>query len=153
MDTITIPQFELIGLALPSKTTNVNGQSGIDCGNLWQQFEKADLVHLIPGAINEDIYAVYYNYEGDEMMPFSYFIGCKVKPGTPIPVGLQGLEIPKQQSRKFVAKGIIPDCITAMWQQIWLVEKDRSFGYDYEIYTQKSKNWKDAEVDIFVSIL
>src|SRR5690349_14738453 len=32
-------EFLLMGLKLNNKTTNENGQSGIDCGNLWQKFE------------------------------------------------------------------------------------------------------------------
>ena len=36
------PSFEeitLIGISLGRKTTNLNGQSAIDCGSLWQKFE------------------------------------------------------------------------------------------------------------------
>lgn len=40
MEKIEKTKFKLIGLKLDHKTTNEGGQSGIDCGNLWQKFEK-----------------------------------------------------------------------------------------------------------------
>jgi len=72
-------EFKLIGLKLNNKTTNESGRSGIDCGNLWQKFETENFVEKIPGRLSDEIYAVYYDYEGDHTKPFSYFIGCKVK--------------------------------------------------------------------------
>ena len=43
-----IKEFRLIGLSLKTKTTNENGQSAIDCGSLWQQFEKGNYAEKIP---------------------------------------------------------------------------------------------------------
>ncbi len=66
-------------MALPSKTTNKNGKSSIDCGNLWQKFETENYFSKIPDKLSDEILAVYHDYEGDHKDPFSYFIGCKVK--------------------------------------------------------------------------
>jgi hypothetical protein len=90
-----LQEITLIGLALPSKTTNENGQSNIDCGNLWQKFEQGDYVSKIPGKKCDDIFAVYHDYEGDHTQPFSYFIGCEVNDDTDTPDGMNRLTIPK----------------------------------------------------------
>ena len=74
--------FKLIGLKLNKKTRNDNGQSGKDCGELWQHFELNKITELIPNKISNAIYTVYYDYESDEKGLFSYFIGCKVEPNT-----------------------------------------------------------------------
>src|SRR5690606_41675752 len=74
--------FKLIGLKLNGKTKNENGQSGKDCGELWQYFEENKIAGFIPNKISETIYAVYYDYEQDENGLFSYFIGCKVDENT-----------------------------------------------------------------------
>jgi predicted transcriptional regulator YdeE len=79
MDKIKKDEFKLIGLKLNNKTTNENGQSGIDCGSLWQTFEIENFAERIQDKLSDEIYAVYYDYEGDHTKPFSYFIGCKVK--------------------------------------------------------------------------
>lgn len=151
MDKITIAEFKLIGLKLPHKTTNENGQSGIDCGTLWQQFEKENFTERIPDKLTSEVYAVYYDYDGDYTRPFSYFIGCKVKPDAQIPPGMSSLIIAAGTFTKVLAKGKMPDCIAEAWVNIWSSEIARSYQYDFEIYDERSYDWSNAEVDIFVS--
>lgn len=71
--------FTLAGLKLPQKTTNEGGQSNINCGGLWQKFNTENIAARIQDKLGAEIYAVYFDYEGDHTKPFSYFIGCKVK--------------------------------------------------------------------------
>jgi predicted transcriptional regulator YdeE len=151
MEIIDQTGFQLIGLKLKNKTSNEKGQSSIDCGNLWRKFEAEDLVQSIPGRLGEAIYAVYFDYEGDFTHPFSYFIGCKVKLDTEVPPGLDGLQVPNQQYGKIVAKGIMPDCVANSWKEIWSSQLNRAYQYDFEIYDERSKDWTNAEVEIFIS--
>ncbi len=144
--------FRLMGLALKNKTSNENGQSGIDCGNLWQKFEKEDTFNMIHGKISNEIYAVYYNYEGDYTKPFSYFIGCKVSPELNAPAGMDSLIIQNGNYQLFVAKGKIPDNIESTWQKIWSSNIPRAYQADFEIYGEKSKDWSNAEIEIFISV-
>ncbi|MDF9799421.1 putative transcriptional regulator YdeE [Catalinimonas alkaloidigena] len=143
--------FRLIGLKLPHKTTNKNNQSSQDCGDLWQKFEKNKVYELIPEKLSNEIYAVYFDYEKDETMPFSYFIGCKVPDSAVIPAGLEVLTIPGQSYKKFVAKGKMTACITDTWKEIWNSNLRRKFSFDFEIYDERSQDWSDAEVDIYIS--
>ena len=152
MNWINIPEFKLIGLKLIDKTTNEDGQSSIDCGNLWQKFVQENFAQKIPSKLNDEIYAVYFDYEGDYTKPFSYFIGCKVKLDTEAPNGMDSLTIPFGNYLKLTAKGEIPDCITGVWKEIWNSEINREYKYDFEIYNERSKDWSNAEVDIFISV-
>ena len=145
-------EIKLIGLALPSKTTNENGQSNIDCGNLWQKFEQGGYYLKIPAKTDDRIYAVYHDYEGDYTQPFSYFIGCEVNSGTKIPDGLNELVIPKGTYQKAIAKGKMPGCIADTWKEIWDSDLTRTYRSDFEVYGERSQNWNDAEVDIFISV-
>lgn len=147
-----IKEFKLIGLRLPGKTTNENGQSNIDIGNLWQQFEKEQWFARIPGKLDEELLAVYFDYEGDHMQPFSYFIGSRVSPDTKVPEGMSSLVISAGSYRKFTAKGKMPFCIGIAWKEIWEQEKNRAFDADFEVYGEKSRDWENAEVDIFISV-
>jgi predicted transcriptional regulator YdeE len=147
IDTIT-----LIGLSLGKPTTNENGQSNIDCGQLWQKFESEKYFDNIPNKKSNDILAVYHNYEGDFTQPFSYFIGCEVPADTPVPEGLTRLIIPGGKFQKFVAKGKMPDCIAAGWKDIWNSGIDRAYNADFEVYDKRSHDWDNAEVDIFISV-
>lgn len=142
----------LIGLALSSKTTNENNQSMKDCGELWTRFEKAEIFSKIPNKLSDEVLAVYYDYEGDHTEPFSYFIGCKVEKGTYVPDDLDSLSIPADTYQKVTAKGEMPGCIAEKWQEIWTSDIPRAFNADFEVYDERSQDWSDAEVDIFLSV-
>ena len=152
MSKIEINDINLIGLSLKTKTINANGQSSIDCGNLWQKFEKENYASKIPNKLNDEIIAVYHQYEGDHTQPFSYFIGCKVKSNTEAPQGLEILIIPKGTYHKINAKGKMPDCVANAWKEIWTSNIPRTHQIDFEVYDERSKDWNDAEVDIYLSI-
>ena len=151
MNHVSIGAFKLTGIALGSKTTNENGQSAMDCGILWQQFEKGNCRERIPGRLSEEIVAVYYDYEGDHTQPFSYFIGCKVSAEAPVPEGFESLTIPAGTYRKVIAKGTMPDCVSDAWKEIWEGNFARAYEKDFEIYDEKSRDWKKTEVTIFIS--
>jgi predicted transcriptional regulator YdeE len=144
--------FKLIGLKLSGKTKNENGQSGVDCGALWQEFEQKGITSLISNKVNDSIYAVYYDYESDENGSFSYFIGCRVENETEVPETLDELIIPKQKYHIEIAKGQMTGCITDAWKRIWSSSLQRKFGYDFEIYDERSHDWENAEIEIFISI-
>jgi len=151
MDRINILEFKLIGLKLDKKTTNEGGQSSIDCGSLWQKFETGNFIKIIPNKLGDEIYAVYFEYEGDDTKPFSYFIGCKVEIDAEIPQGMDSLLIPSGNYYKETAKGKMTGCITDAWKRIWSSETNRTYKYDFEVYDERSKDWSNAEIEIFVS--
>ncbi|MFN6943309.1 MAG: GyrI-like domain-containing protein [Cytophagaceae bacterium] len=146
-------EFKIVGLKLNSKTTNQNDQSNKDCGDLWQKFESDKIFDRITDKSSNEIYAVYFDYEKDETGPFSYFIGCKVDNTDVTPEGLDELTIPAQNYSMFTAKGVMTGCITDAWKKIWSSDIRRSFGFDFEIYDERSRNWNDAEIDIFISTI
>lgn len=148
----TSNSFQLIGISLPFKTTNQNNQSMNDCGELWRRFEKEGVASNIPNKVSDEVFAVYYDYEGNHTQPFSYFIGCKVEVGTKPPAGLVILTIPTGKYQKVSAKGEMPGCITEAWQKIWKSDIQRAYRMDYEIYDERSMDPNNAEVDIYLSV-
>ena len=143
--------FKLVGLKLQHQTTNENNQANTDCGNLWQKFESDGVFHKVPNKLSNEIFAVYYEYEKDETKPYSYFIGCKVDEETKVPDGLHEVRIPAQDYIKITAKGEMTGCIVEAWKKIWSSKLDRQFAFDFEVYDERSQDWKDAEVDIYLS--
>ncbi len=144
--------MRIIGLELDVKTINLDGQSAIDITKLWGQFEKQQIYSKIPNKVNNEIVAVYFDYEGDYTEPFSYMIGCEVTDGTEAPEGMKKITIPKSKYRKFLAKGKMPDCIGEVWHQIWGTELDRPYTYDFEVYGEKSQDLENAEVEVFIAV-
>lgn len=152
MNNMELDEIRLTGLALEAKTSNEGGQSMTDCGDLWQKFLEGNYQSQIPGKLSEEIYAVYYNYEGDHTMPFSYFIGCKVEDNTVVPDGMSRLNIQPGTYELVIAKGKIPDCIAKAWREIWDSSIPRAYKTDFEVYGEKSKDWNDAVVEIYLSV-
>src|SRR5690606_33801202 len=111
------------------------------------------ILDLIPNKVSDDIYAVYFDYDKDETQPFSYLIGCRVSENSDEPDNLTKLDIPAQTYMKVTAKGVMTDCITDEWKKIWSSKIKRKFGFDFEIYDKRSRDWSNAEVDIFISIV
>lgn len=144
--------IHLIGIALQHKTTNQNGQSMKACGELWTLFEKDGIFSKIPNKLSNEVLAVYYRYEGDHTEPFSYFIGCKVPKESHVPEGLDSLTIPNGKYQKVTAKGEMPDCIANTWKEIWESDMPRAFTADFEVYDERSQDWNNAEVDIYLSV-
>lgn len=149
---MNLESVHLIGLTLLSKTTNENNQSMKDCGELWTRFEKEGVFSKIPNKLSNDVLAVYHDYEGDHTQPFSYFIGCKVEEGTEVPKGLDSLRIPDSKYQKVTAKGEIPGCIAEKWREIWNSDILRAYNADFELYDERSRDWNNAEVDIYLSV-
>ena len=145
-------EHKLIGLKLDKKTTNEGGQSSIDCGSLWQKFETGNFIEIISGKLGDEIYAVYFDYEGDDTKPFSYFIGCKVEIDAETPHGMDSLVIPAGNYSKVIAAGKMPDCINNSWKEIWSSDIARTYQFDFEIYDERSKDWDNAEVDVYISV-
>jgi predicted transcriptional regulator YdeE len=152
MEIKTQENFTLIGIRHPGKTTNENDQSGVDCGNLWQEFDKEQYAAKIPNKIGDEVYAVYFDYEGDHTQPFAYFIGCKVRPGADVPEGMVKLEVPAGDYALLRAKGKMPDCMVNAWKEVWKSDIPRAYGMDFEVYGEKSRDWSNAEVDIYLSV-
>jgi len=144
--------FKLTGLKLKKKTFNANGQSAIDCGSLWQNFMSEAVADKITGKLSQDIYAVYFDYDGDHTQPYSFFIGCKVSDAADTPDGLDSMNIPAQNYTVITAKGKMPDCVANAWQEIWKSDIDRAYGYDFEVYNELSADWGNAQVDIYLSV-
>ncbi|RDI09819.1 GyrI-like domain-containing protein [Flavobacterium sp. AG291] len=151
--TITRPAVKLIGVSLGFKTTNENGKAAEDCDSLWQTFSGGFMAPRIKGKLNKDTYAVYYDYDGDYTKPYAYFIGCPVADDAEVPTGMETITIPEQNYEVVTAKGQMPKCIGDTWHEIWKEEnRNRAYGYDFEIYSEKAADWNNAEVDIFLSV-
>ena len=152
MNKFELEEIQLTGLALKTTTFNANGQSAIDCGKLWQEFTSGSCADKIPGKLSDEIFAVYHGYEGDHTKPYSYFIGCKVNANTPVPPGMDSLIIPVAQYQKIIAKGKMPDCVANAWRAIWQSDISRAYRFDFERYDERSKDWNNTEVDIFIGV-
>lgn len=152
----SIDAFQIIGIK--TRTSNSDEMKGAGrIPSLWNTFYSMQILNRIPGKLDQDVVAVYYNYESDANAPYSLLIGAKVKPGTQVPEGMEILNIPTQNYSQFKTKvGEMPGIIFEMWKEIWdLTERSelkRKYSYDLEVYGKNAANPKSAQVDLFISV-
>lgn len=151
MSNLIIQQFYLIGISI--RTTNENGQSAKDIETVWGKFWGEEIQKQIPNKVNEDIYAVYTNYETDFTGPYTVIIGVPVRSLEKIPDGFVGIPIEKAVYQKFVSKGKMPEAMFTTWLEIWQNKSlNRAYKVDFTIHGKKYYDGNQAEVETFISV-
>jgi predicted transcriptional regulator YdeE len=148
--TTTLEQFYVIGIAV--RTTNQNGQSQKDIGELWQRFFNDKISDRIPEKVNNDIYCIYTDYESDANGTYTTFLGCKVGTLGNIPKGLVSKTIPKAKYQVYKSTGKLPDIVLSTWMHIWNIDIKRKYLADFDVYGQKAQDPNNAEVDTYLSV-
>jgi predicted transcriptional regulator YdeE len=151
MDKIKVEPFHLIGIAV--RTTNENNKAATDIAQLWGKFWQEDILNKIPNRIDNTIYSLYTDYEGDHTQPYTTIIGCKVKSLYIIPNEMVGQSFEGGNYVRTTAKGNLADgLIIKEWSKIWNMGLDRSFSADFEEFGEKAQNPSDAEINFFVAV-
>jgi predicted transcriptional regulator YdeE len=150
MGKINIEKFCVIGISI--RTTNNNGQSAKDIGELWVKFMSENIIDKIPNKVDVSIYSIYTDYEGDHTKPYTTILGCKVENLETIPEGMVAKTINGGDYTKFVAKGDLTEgAVFVEWTKIWAMDLPRIYSADFEVYGEKSQNSTNAEVEIFIA--
>ena len=151
MQTVELTSFDIVGISV--RTSNAQGEAMNDIPKLWEKFMVEQIVNKIPNKLNNDIYAVYTEYEGDHMKPYTMVLGCRVNNLDTIPEGMVSTTIHTGNYSQFNPKGNLKeDLVYNEWLKIWKSDLDRAYQTDFEIYGEKSSNPENAEVDIFIGI-
>lgn len=147
----TIQKFHVIGISI--RTTNENGQSLRDLETLWGKFWGEEIQKQIPNKLNDNIYAVYTDYETDVTGPYTAIIGLPVSSLENIPKGFVGMTIEAAVYQKFVSKGKMPEAVVATWMEIWQNKNlNRAYKADFTVHGKKYYDGDNAEVETFISV-
>lgn len=147
---IALPKFSVVGIAV--RTTNQDGQSQKDIGELWGKFMSENIIAQIPNKERNDIYCVYTDYESDFMGAYTTLIGCKVSSIVDVPSSFVIKTIPECIYQLYISEGKLPDCVMNTWQYIWQNPLPRSYVADFDVYGIEAQNPIHAKVSSFVSI-
>ena len=151
MNVATKAAFSVIGISV--RTTNENGQSGLDIPALWGQFMEQGILDKIPDIADHNLYCIYTDYEKDHTRPYTTLLGCRVTSLDNIPDGMTGKTFAEGPYTSFLAKGNLQEGVVFdTWQQIWNSDIPRAFTADFEVYGEKAQNPADAEVEIFIAV-
>jgi predicted transcriptional regulator YdeE len=150
-DIYTVGPFKVIGVSV--RTTNADAQAVMDLGALWNRFYSQGISAQIPGKADNDVYAIYTDYNTDHKGAYTAIIGCKVTSLANIPDGMTGKQIEGGRYRRYVAKGKMPHAVIRQWQEIWNdTDLPRMYSADFEVYGPKSGPDENAEVEICIAV-
>jgi len=138
-----VPARTLLGREI--RTSNAHPE---EIGAHWHAFFANGAGADIPGRISEDLFAVYSDYEGDEDMPYSFFIGVEVAAGQAVPDGMCLREIPHSNFACFTAEGDQPAAMIQKWGEIHAAALPRSFQLDFEVHRANPP----GRVDIWIGL-
>ncbi|MGB0932068.1 MAG: GyrI-like domain-containing protein [Chitinophagales bacterium] len=151
MKNVELEAFNIIGISV--RTTNENNQAGIDIPVLWERFMSKGILAKIPNKIDDSIYCIYTEYEGDYTQPYTTVLGCRVKKMEDVPKGLVSFSFEGGSYGQFTTKGdLTKGLVYGEWTKIWGMDLKRAYTADFEVYGEKAENPTDAEVDIFIAL-
>lgn len=148
-EVVTLPAFTVVGIQV--KTDNSQGPKGFI--PLWQQFYAENIQSFIPHKADNDVIALYTDYESDYTGRFTFFIGCRVSAVHDLPQNLVAKRIPEARYAQFIAKGQFSEAIGKTWHEIWNTPLDRSYKADFEIYGDRFFGREEQkEVPIYIGV-
>ncbi|MEM7483627.1 MAG: GyrI-like domain-containing protein [Bacteroidota bacterium] len=151
MTTTKTNELTIVGIAV--RTSNQNGKAQHDIPKLWQQFGQENVSNRVPNKINDTIYAVYTDYEGDHTKPYTLVIGYNVASLNNIPEDMTVKIIPTSNYKKFTAKGnLTKDAVINTWMEIWNTDLKRTYTADIEVYGEKAIDPTNGEAEILIAV-
>ena len=147
-ENFTLDAFNVVGITV--RTTNANGQSKKDIGQLWQEFYGKNILSKISDRTSDDIYCIYTGYETDAMGPYTCMVGCRVNSSSGVIDSLQRLTIPGGKYQRYVSTGKIPQAVLNTWEEIWQSDADRKYGVDFDVYSKMDP--ENGTVETFLSV-
>lgn len=142
--------LKIVGLSINTSYNQVSQ----DLGTLWCRIFTENSFSCILNKVSDQIYSIYTDYESNYTGNYTAIVGVEVKSLENVPEGFIGREFQPQTFKTFTAKGAVPKSVADTWAEIWKLEGNlqRAYTYDYELYTEKSRQGEESEVDIFIAI-
>lgn len=128
-----VEAFDVLGISIV--TDNEKGTDDINA--LWERFFKDSIGQQILDKVDDTIYAVYSDYEGDHEAPYRLTIGYRVSnDNTPPEIlgDMHRVSVRPQEYAVMSAAGEQPKALVETWEAIWSSDIDRSFATDFEVY-------------------
>ena len=148
---VQVEPFKIMGIQV--HTTNQNGQSAKDMGELWGRFNGENVMSQIQHPSGSEVYVIYTNYESDYHGKYTAIIGLKVDTIEKAPDGLVGWELKGGNYTKIRVRGLMPDAIMNTWKKIWSADKElhRKYTADFEVYGPEFQNGSESEIEIYIA--
>lgn len=124
-----VDEFTVAGVSIV--TDNEKGAEDINA--LWETFFKDSVGQHVQGKVDDVIYAVYSDYEGDHTKPYRLTIGYRVDAPDKNP-DFHNVPCAAGTYAVMSAAGEQPKALVSTWEAIWSSDLGRTYKTDFEIY-------------------
>ena len=127
---VEVDAFDVVGISVVTDRSK-----GTDDTNaLWERFFQEGVGQVVEHKVDDVIYAVYSDYEGDHEAPYRLTIGYRVSDVSAVPEGMNEVSVIDQQYAAMSAAGKQPDALIETWTAIWSSDLGRTYKTDFEVY-------------------
>jgi predicted transcriptional regulator YdeE len=134
------------GLTVMGISTRVSNAAPEKIGDLWGQFHALGDQKAVEARIDDTVYSVYCEYEGDANQPYTVVIGCAVATDATVPEGLKKIGVEAGEFAVFPVTGPLPMGVIAAWQEVWATPFERRYQADFD------RHAPDGTVTVHVGI-
>ena len=151
-------KFEIVELeekiveGIEVKTTNENGKSIQDIANMWQTFFMQGIYEKIENKVNGKTIGLYTDYEKDYTKPYNFVVCTEVSENSKNMENRVVKVIPKGKYAKFVIYSDVQNVVGQAWQEIWKMDLNRKYTYDFEEYQNNSNDMQNQEIHIYIAV-
>ncbi|MBX2834674.1 MAG: GyrI-like domain-containing protein [Micavibrio sp.] len=124
-----VSAFEVVGVSVVTDNTKASE----DINELWERFFKESVGQAVDGKVDDVIYAVYSDYEGDHEKPYRITIGYRVKQAG-AQADLYAVSVEGGEYGVMSAAGEQPKALIETWEAIWSSDLSRRYKTDFEVY-------------------
>lgn len=129
-----LPAFSVVGLSAKIAGAETAAE---EINILWEQFFKQSIGQMVDNRVDDVIYAVYSDYEGDHTKPYRLTVGYKIKGDPILKDHLTHVEVKEANYAMMSAAGEQPKALFETWTAVWQSDLDRRFETDFEVYGQR----------------
>jgi predicted transcriptional regulator YdeE len=122
------------GLVVIGISTRASNASPEKIGDLWRRFHAQGNQKIVEARLDEAVYCVYCEYEGDASQAYTVVVGCAVAPDAAVPDGLKKIGIAAGRYAVFAVMGELPMGVFAAWSEVWATPLDRRYQADFDRY-------------------
>lgn len=147
-EVVNLEEKKVIGVT--ARTKNSDADMPAIIGGLWNSFYQEGIYSQITNKQNDKALGIYSDYSSDMNGEYSVTVACEVSNVDVIPTNAVSKVISAGKYAKFIVHGHMQHAVAAFWGELWQMDLDRSYTYDFEEYQDCSM--EDAEIHIYISI-
>jgi len=132
MHTVTLAPFTVVGIEARTSNQREMSPDGL-IPVVWARIMQA----TVPHRADNDLVALYTDYESDHNGQYTFVLGAKVTEVTELPEGMVARQVPGAAYAVYdVPPGPPQTVVPQTWEQIWTDKTlTRALTTDFELYT------------------